>query len=99
MYWIDFEQPAGKEFPKQLLTLGVSKDDRTVFLPALLAETEQEVLNRARYRSTVVAMMSGHPYMSATWMAEEFPEIRDRCDFLTDVARRESERLRLFDQD
>ncbi|WP_148563071.1 hypothetical protein [Stenotrophomonas geniculata] len=99
MYWIDFEQPTGKSFPKQLLTLGISRNDRTVFLPALLAGTEQDVIRCARYRPTVVAMIDGHPYMSATWMAEEFPEIRDRCDFLVDVVRRESERLRLFDQD
>ncbi|HFK2921888.1 TPA: hypothetical protein ACGY72_003090 [Stenotrophomonas maltophilia] len=99
MYWIDFEQPARKKFPKQLLTLGIAKKDGTVFLPALLAEPERTVLMRTQYRPTTVTMLDGHPYVPAEWMAEEFPEIRDRCDFLTTVARSESDRLGLFKAD
>jgi len=99
MYWIDFEQPAEKKFPKQLLTLGIAKRDGTVFLPALLAESEHVVLMCAKYSPTIVAMLDGHPYVPAEWMAEEFPETRDRCDFLTTLAKSESDRLGLFKAD
>ncbi|HEL3815762.1 TPA: hypothetical protein UMY79_002659 [Stenotrophomonas maltophilia] len=99
MYWIEFEQPAGKKVPKQLLTLGISKKDGTVFLPALLAESERTVLMCAQYSPTIVSMFDGHPYVPAEWMAEEFPEIRDRCDFLTTIAKSESDRLGLFKAD
>jgi len=74
--WYLMESPAN--FPKWKRTFGVS-DDGVVFLPAGIAGNEQAVLLSASYDGVEVAQDFGHLYVSATWMAREYPRTAEIC--------------------
>jgi len=76
-----------ESYPKWKRTFGVL-DERTVFLPAIIAGNEQAVLLSAGFDGVEVAQEFGHLYVPTEWMAREFPSTAEICAAAEDYARR-----------
>jgi hypothetical protein len=73
-----WKEVTGKNIPKWKRSAGLD-DDGTVFIPAIIASNEMNVMMCTGFDGTDVVTYLNHIYVPADWMAREFPETAEVC--------------------
>ena len=79
MRWIYVPNPVGFKPKPEWMRSAALADDGTIYAPAVIAGSEQEVLLCASFDGVSVAMDSGHLFVPTKWMAQEFKHAAEVC--------------------
>ena len=82
MQWVEMENPEGKKIPKWKRSAGFSNES-TVFVPAAIAGSENEVYLCAAYDGTQTVTYLNHIYVPAEWLGSEFSDTAAICEIMS----------------
>lgn len=68
-----------KRLPEWKRSAGIEDDTGDVFVPAVIAGNEMIVFLCAGWDNEPAAYLDEHLFVRASWMAREFPKLRDIC--------------------
>ncbi len=82
MLWIEMGSPDDKKIPKWKRSVGLSNES-VVFVPAAIAGNENNVYLCAAYDASQTVRYLNHIYVSADWLAIEFPNTKAVCETIS----------------
>lgn len=83
-----FEVGSLPDLPQWQRSAGIDADG-TVYVPACIAGHEHIVTLCAFHDGVTVILHQEHPYIPSTWMAREYPPVRDLCEKIERRLRKE----------
>lgn len=86
MEWFEVEAPPGKKVPKWMRSAELSEEG-IVFVPGAMAANEMEVVLCAGYDGTPIVSYLKHAYFPSTWLAAEFPKVKEFCQKIESTIR------------